>query len=262
MQIDMSGRVALITGGSKGLGFASAERFIRSGAQVAIIARDSVQLDSAVERLNALAPGQAAGFTCDVTHAEQIEATFAAVQARFDKVDILLNNAGEHAHGEFETLTDAQWQHDLDLKLFPVIRFSRLALPGMKERRWGRILNSINVFAKAPRANTAPTCVSRAATMALTKALAGECAPYNVLINALAIGIIESDQFRRGYANSDGSQSYDQYMQAKAVSLGIPLQRAGQPREFADLACFLASDAGSFITGSVINVDGGMCPVV
>lgn len=262
MEIDLTGRTALITGGSKGLGFATASRFVRSGANVAIIARNSQQLDSAVTQLRNLGDVKVQGFACDVRNAAEIEKTFACVEASFGQVDILINNAGEHAHGEFESLTDEAWQDDLDLKLFPVIRFARLALPGMKQRGWGRILNSVNVFAKAPRANTAPTCVSRAATMALTKALAGEVAPYNVLVNALVIGLIDSDQFARSHQASGSELSYEEFLKQIATRQGAPMQRVGRAEEFANLACFLASDHGSFITGAAINIDGGMCPVV
>lgn len=262
MEISLKGRSALITGGSKGLGFATASRFARSGADVAIVARDPDQLDKAVTELRGLSTSRIEGFVCDVTKEADVTSAFAQVEAAFGKVDILLNNAGQHAHGQFEQLTDQQWQDDFDLKVFAPIRFMRLAVPGMKQRGWGRILNGVNIFAKAPKANTAPTCVSRAATMTLTKALAAECAPYNVLVNSLVIGILESDQMRRGYAASGSPLSYEEYMVEKAIALGIPMKRPGRAEDFANLACFLASDAAGYITGAAINVDGGMCPVV
>jgi NAD(P)-dependent dehydrogenase (short-subunit alcohol dehydrogenase family) len=128
----------------------------------------------------------------------------------------------------------------------------------MKERRWGRIINVLNIGAKAPRAGSAPTSITRAAGLALTKVLAGEGGPHNVLVNALLVGFIASDQHvqtakRTGVALED-------YVSARAK--GIPLGRIGRAEEFANIACFLASDAGSYITGSAINVDGGSSPVV
>jgi NAD(P)-dependent dehydrogenase (short-subunit alcohol dehydrogenase family) len=128
----------------------------------------------------------------------------------------------------------------------------------MKERKWGRIINVLNIGAKAPRAASGPTSISRAAGMALTKALAGEFAPYNILVNGLLVGLIEADQHVQR-AKSRGVP-LDEYMAGMAKE--IPLGRFGKAEEFANLACFLVSDAGSYITGTAINVDGGRSPVV
>jgi NAD(P)-dependent dehydrogenase (short-subunit alcohol dehydrogenase family) len=132
----------------------------------------------------------------------------------------------------------------------------------MKERGWGRIVNVLNTGAKAPPAGGAPTAVSRAAGMALTKALAGEGAPHNVLVNGLLVGRIESDQWRNRWEATDKSQSYEDYLQGMAKAVNLPMGRFGTAQEFANMACFLCSDAGSYITGCAINVDGGMSPVV
>jgi len=181
--------------------------------------------------------------------------------ADFGKVDILINNAGVSRAKPFETVTDEDWQDDLDLKLFAAIRLTRLALPGMRERRWGRIINVLNIGAKAPRANSTPTSVSRAAGLALTKALSQENAPHNVLVNAMLVGLIDSDQWRRRHRAADDGTTYQQFLEGMAEG-NIPLGRMGTAEEFARLACFLCSDAGSFITGVAINVDGGASPVV
>jgi 3-oxoacyl-[acyl-carrier protein] reductase len=130
--------------------------------------------------------------------------------------------------------------------------------PEMKARRWGRVINVLNIGAKAPRPGGAPTVVSRAAGMALTKVLAAEGAPHNVLVNALLVGQIESDQWRRR------AEAAGRPLRELLDGLGkdIPLGRVGRAEEFANLACFLASDAASYITGTAINVDGGRSPVV
>jgi NAD(P)-dependent dehydrogenase (short-subunit alcohol dehydrogenase family) len=128
----------------------------------------------------------------------------------------------------------------------------------MKARRWGRIINTLNIGAKAPRPRSAPTAITRAAGLALTKVLAGEGAPHNVLVNALLVGFIESDQHLR--MAKQAGQTLEQY--AKERAKDIPLGRTGRAEEFANLACFLVSDAGSYITGTAINVDGGRSPVV
>jgi NAD(P)-dependent dehydrogenase (short-subunit alcohol dehydrogenase family) len=181
-------------------------------------------------------------------------------QAGLGKVDILVNNAGTSATGAFESITDETWQADFELKLFAAVRLARLALPGMKERRWGRILNVLNTGAKAPPAGGAPTAVTRAAGMALTKVLAGECAPHNVLVNALCTGILVSEQWERRHQRTGGDQPFEQFV--AEMGRQVPLGRMGDPQEFANLACFLASDAASYITGCAINVDGGRSPVV
>lgn len=172
MEIRMDGRVAVITGASTGLGLAMAREFAASGASVAMLARRQDVLDAAVAEVRALAAQGARvdGHVCDVARAEPIAAAWARIAADFGHVDILVNNAGVSAARPFEDSSDADWQADLDLKLFAAIRLSRLALPGMRARRWGRIVNVLNTGAKAPAANSTPTSVSRAAGLALTKA--------------------------------------------------------------------------------------------
>jgi NAD(P)-dependent dehydrogenase (short-subunit alcohol dehydrogenase family) len=258
MEISMNGRAAIVTGGSKGIGFAIASRFAASGADVAIVARGQEALDAAVKKIQGTANTRVTGIAADVGTADGVQRAYDGAMAAFGRLDIAVNNAGTSATGPFEKLTDAVMQADLDLKLFAAIRMSRLVWPQMKERRWGRIINILNVGAKAPRANSAPTSVSRAAGMALTKVLAGEGAPHNILVNGLLVGLIEADQHvqaakRKGVAIED-------YIAGMAKD--IPMGRIGRAEEFANMACFLASDAGSYVTGTAINVDGGRSPVV
>ena len=260
MQISMDGRVALITGGSKGIGLAVARAFAAAGASVAILARGAEALEAAQ---GALAPDggvRVRTYRCDVAKADAIRTTFDEVVRDFGRVDILVNNAGTSRTAAFESITDEVWQEDLDLKLFAAIRLSRIAWPGMKERRWGRIINVLNTFAKAPRGGSAPTSVSRAAGMALTKVMAGEGAEHNILVNAMLVGLIDSDQWVRRHAATAPGTAYEDF--TRALAKDVPLGRVGRAEEFANLACFLASDAGSYITGTAINVDGGRSPVV
>jgi len=264
MEIRMDGRVAVITGASKGLGLAVAREFAASGASVAMLARRADVLESAVAEVQGLAAqgARVAGFACDVAQAGSITDAWARIVAAFGKVDILVNNAGASAARPFDEVSDADWQADLDLKLFAAIRLSRLALPSMRERRWGRIVNVLNTGAKAPTASTTPTTVGRAAGMALTKVLSLENAPHGVLVNAMLVGLIESDQWRRRHdAGAGGGASYAEFLAGMARGR-VPLGRVGEAAEFARLACFLCSDAGSFVTGTAINVDGGMCPAM
>jgi 3-oxoacyl-[acyl-carrier protein] reductase len=263
MEVRMDGRVAAITGASTGLGLAMAKEFAASGGSVALIARKPDALATAkAEVTKVLSKGaKVEAYSCDVSKALPIADTFAKIVGNFGKVDIVVNNAGISHAKAFDTVTDEDWQGDLDLKLFAAIRMIRLALPGMRERKWGRIVNVLNIGAKAPNANSTPTSVSRAAGLALTKALSQENAQHNVLVNAMLVGLIESDQWQRRHKTVGNNQSYQQFLDDMAKGR-IPLGRMGKAEEFARMACFLCSDAGSFITGVAINVDGGASPVV
>jgi len=258
MDITMNGRSAIITGGSKGIGFAIATAFAGAGADVAIVARGKEALDAAVAQIKRGAKGKVIGIAADVGTATGVREAYDAAMAAFGKLDIAVNNAGTSATGPFEKLTDAVMQADLDLKLFAAIRLCRLVWPQMKERKWGRVINILNIGAKAPRANSAPTSISRAAGMAFTKVLAGEGAPHNVLVNALLVGLIEADQHVQA-AKRKGIPLADHIA---AMAKDVPMGRIGRAEEFANMACFLASDAGSYITGTAINIDGGRSPVV
>ena len=190
MEVSLAGRTAVITGGSKGIGLAIATRFAASGADVAIIARGRGALDEAVNDHRRGREGQASPpLQADVGVAADIKRAYDEAMTAFGKIDIIVNNAGTSRTGAFEKITDEIWRDDFDQKLFAAIRLTRLVWPQMKERRWGRIINMLNIGAKAPRARSAPTSISRAAGMALTKVLAGECAPHNVLVNALLVGL-------------------------------------------------------------------------
>ena len=262
MELRMDGRAALITGGSAGLGKAMAMKFAGCGADVAILARREDALQAARAEIAAQSGGKVFAYSTDVSDGDAIKASFARAVAEMGKVDILVNNAGTSQTGAFEEITDEVWRSDLELKLFAAIRLSRLAFPGMKQRRWGRIINVLNTGAKAPRAQSAPTSVSRAAGMALTKVLAGEGAEHNILVNALMTGLIDSDQHVRRHAREAPEMSYADFLTEMAAKRGIPMGRVGETEEFANVACFLASDAGSYVTGTAINVDGGGSPVV
>jgi NAD(P)-dependent dehydrogenase (short-subunit alcohol dehydrogenase family) len=259
MDISMNGRAAIITGGSKGIGFAIASGFARAGADVAIVARGRDALDAAVAEIKTGgAKGKVVGVAADVGTASGVQAAYDGAMAALGRLDIAVNNAGTSATGPFEKLTDEVMQTDLDLKLFAAIRLCRLVWPQMKERKWGRIINILNIGAKAPRANSAPTSISRAAGMAFTKVLSGEGAPHNVLVNALLVGLIEADQHAQA-AKKKGIPLADHYA---AMAKEVPMGRIGRAEEFANMACFLASEAGSYITGTAINIDGGRSPVV
>ena len=258
MEISLSGRSAIVTGGSKGIGFAVATRFAQSGADVAIVARTRETLDEAVAAIKKTAKARVIGVAADVGQAADLQRGYDEVMKAFGKVDIIVNNAGTSRAMPFEKVTDDILHHDIEQKLFAAVRLIRLVSPQMKERRWGRIINVLNIGAKAPRPNSMPTSVSRAAGLAMTKALSHEFAPHNVLVNAMLVGFIEADQHVQAAkkANVPIAEYY------KSREKEVPLGRVGKAEEFANLACFLASDQGSYITGTATNVDGGRSPVV
>lgn len=260
MLIDLQGKTALITGGSKGLGRAMARRFAQSGADVVILARDARALDEAAVEIAAETGRRVRGYRCDVSQETAIDAAFEALRKDFPSIDILVNNAGSSSRSAIEALTPAMLDTDIALKIHSALHLSQRVLPGMTARRWGRILNVVNIGAKAPQGGSAPTSMSRAAGIAMTKVMANELAPRNILVNALCVGRIRSEQWVRNHQRDAPELSFQQYLER--IGADVPLGRVGEAEEFAQIACFLVSDMASYITGTAINVDGGASPVV
>jgi 3-oxoacyl-[acyl-carrier protein] reductase len=256
---DLRGKVAIVAGGNGGIGLGMAQGLAEAGADIAIVGRNEAKSAAAVAELKRRG-GKAMAVTADVTDKAAVADMVARTAGELGRIDILVNNAGTSRTMAFEAITDEVWQQDLDLKLFAAIRFSRLVWAGMKQRKWGRIINVLNTFAKAPAASSAPTSVSRAAGMALTKVMAGEGGEHNILVNAMLVGLIVSDQWVKRHAATAPDTDFDAF--TKNLAKGVPLGRMGTAEEFANLACFLASEQGSYITGTAINVDGGRAPVV
>jgi 3-oxoacyl-[acyl-carrier protein] reductase len=259
MKIDLTGRSAIVTGGSEGLGKAIAARLVLSGAKVAILARRQDVLEEAVRNIARTTSGMIVGEVCDITDPSRLREAVATVVSKIGPVDILVNNAGSSSRSPFADLSRETMIADLDLKLFAGVDLAQLVVPGMKERLWGRIINVVSVNGKAPKAASAPTTLSRAAGITLTKVMSQELAPFNILVNALCVGVIKSGQWERRRERDVPDTPLDVYLEPQARQ--IPLGRVGEPEEFANVACFLASDAASYVTGTAINVDGGLCPV-
>jgi 3-oxoacyl-[acyl-carrier protein] reductase len=257
MDVGLTNKVAIITGGTQGIGKATALRLAQEGGRVVIAARGRELLDRTAAEIQA-AGGRALALQADVSQIEDCERIVKETIAAFSRLDILVNNAGTSATGEFESVSDTAWQADFDLKLFAAIRLSRLAIPHMKTQGGGRIVNITNIGAKQPRAKSMPTSVTRAAGLAFTKALSKEFAPHNILVNTVCIGKVRAGQHERAAARN-GVEIEKFYA---AMAEDIPLGRVGRAEEVANVITFLVSDAASFVTGTSINLDGGASAVL
>lgn len=260
MDLGLGGKVAVITGGSDGLGRATAIRLAEEGAAVAICARGPERLARVAAEIRSRG-GQALDVAADVTRPADVEQFVAAARERFGRIDILVNNAGTSAARPFEAVDDADWQADLELKLFAAVRMIRLCVPAMRRAGGGRIVNILNTAAKQPAARTLPTSASRAAGLALTKTLSRELAGDGILVNAVCIGLVRSGQWERRWEKDGRPGTLEAYYEKVAREQGVPLGRIAEASELAALVAFLVSDQAAYITGVAINFDGGLAGV-
>ncbi len=263
MDLGLQGKVAIVTGGSEGIGKAAAASMAAEGASVLIAARRADVLEAAAVEIRSETGGEVTAVPTDVMVPEQVESLIQRAIDDHGRLDIIVNNAGTSAGGAFESVTDEAWQHDLDLKLYGAIRTSRLAVPIMREQGGGRIINVTNLGAKAPGAASVPTSVSRAAGVALTKAMSKEFAADNILVTTVCIGLIKSGQHETRFRNMQASQpdlTLDQFY--AGMGDRVPIGRVGEAEEAGDVIAFLASTRASYLTGIAINIDGGTSPVV
>jgi NAD(P)-dependent dehydrogenase (short-subunit alcohol dehydrogenase family) len=258
MDLDLAGKVILITGGTDGLGLALAERLVEEGAAVAVCGRDEARLVAARDALVGRG-GDVLAVQADVTEASAIERFVQDAAARWGRIDGIVHNAGRSAAGSLEANDDDVWERDLELKLMGAVRLSRLALPHLRASE-GAAVFTLAISAKAPGGGSAPSSVSRAAGMALMKALSKELGPSGIRVNAILIGLIESGQWVR-MAEAAGTELSALY-ERMAADAAIPLGRVGRAEEFADLASFLLSARASYLTGTAINLDGGLSSAV
>ncbi len=259
MDLGLKGKVAVITGGSEGIGRGIASRFLEEGAKVAICARRDDVLQQAAEELRA-STGDVLAVPADVTKPETLTSFINRVVQHFGRIDILVNNAGRSAASAFDDLDDDDWHADLDLKLMGAVRCVRLVIPQMKLGGGGRIINVTHPGGKQPGAASYPTSVSRAAGIAMTKALSKELLPHNILVNTVCLTSIKSAQGERAWKAEGSPGTLEDYWTELAEE--HPLGRLGEPSDAGALVAFLASECASFITGTAINLDGGLSNVV
>src|SRR5687767_7161696 len=243
MNIDLTGKNALVTGSTRGIGRAIADGFVSSGARVAVVGRELSRAQAAATELGV----NTQGFACDVSDTAQVAKLVADVEAAFGSIDILVNNAGITRDNLVMRLKDEDWDMVQNANLRGAFAAIRAASRGMMKRRSGRIINMASVVGLNGNKGQANYAASKAGLIALTKSVAKELGSRNVLVNAIAPGFIETEM-------TDAMTS-----EARGALTGlIPLERLGKPQDIAAIVVFLASDEASYITGQVIVVDGGM----
>jgi 3-oxoacyl-[acyl-carrier protein] reductase len=253
MELGLGGRRAIVTGGSKGLGFAIAQELVAEGAHVAICSRNEEEVRAAADQLGGNVYAQRA----DVTDPEQIRDFVAHAAEALGGVDALVNNAGRAHPGTFASLTDEDWIADLDVKLLSTVRCSREVLPHLRAAGGGRIVNIGAIQGRAPDPAFFATSVNRAAGNAFTKTLALEVAQDNILVNGVNIGFVVTPQWDNIHQRRAPELERDAFFQSLAGA-EVPLGRFGQPDEVSGIVAFLLSDRASYITGASIDVAGGM----
>ena len=248
MNLQIAGKTALVTGASKGIGFAIAEALVAEGARVVIAAREQSGLDAASERLQA-ASGEVVALAADVATAKGVTDLVAATQARAGAVDILVANAGGPSAGLPASLDDAAWARATELTLMSAVRLARGVLPGMRERGWGRIVNVTSLSVKQPIGDLTLSNAMRSAVTAFARTLASEVAAHGVTVNNVAPGYTATERLEQLFA--------DDYAKARLVA-SIPVKRFAHAHEIAAAALYLCSEQAAYVTGQTLLVDGGM----
>lgn len=243
MKIDLTGRTALVTGSTRGIGRAIADTLTEAGARVAIVGRDQAKAAEVAEAVG----GSAQGFGADVSDPASVVALVEGVEAAFGQVDILVNNAGLTRDNILFRIKDDDWDMVLDANLRGAFIAIRAAARGMMKRRWGRIINIASIVGITGNKGQANYAASKAGLIGLTKSVAKELGSRNILVNAVAPGFIETDMTAAMTAEARA-----------ALSGQIPLDRLGSPTDIAGTVAFLASEHAAYITGQVLVVDGGM----
>jgi 3-oxoacyl-[acyl-carrier protein] reductase len=242
MKIDLTGKVALVTGSTRGIGKAIAETLIGCGAKVAIVGRDKAKAQEVSDAIKG-----AGGFSCDIADPASVEALVGEVEKVLGQIDILVNNAGLTKDNILFRLKNEDWDTVLDANLRGAFIAIRTASRGMIKRRWGRISNIASVVGIVGNKGQSNYAASKAGLIGLSKSVAKELASRNVLVNVVAPGFIATDMTQ---AMTDEARA--------TLSKQIPLERLGTPADIAGVVAFLSSDAASYMTGQVLVVDGGM----
>jgi 3-oxoacyl-[acyl-carrier protein] reductase len=257
LDLGIRGKVALVSASSRGLGRAIAEELAAEGVNLVVCARGEDALRQTADEIRKRTGVEVIDVAADVSDPAGLDRVASAALKKFGKVDILVTNSGGPPSGPFESLTPEMWDAAVRLLLTSAVGLARAVLPGMKERRWGRILNVTSIAVKQPIDGLMLSNSLRAAVTGFARTLANEVAPFNVTVNNLMPGYTRTDrveQLARAAGERSGASVKDAFAKWEKE---IPMGRLGEPREFAALAAFLASERASYITGSSIAVDGG-----
>jgi 3-oxoacyl-[acyl-carrier protein] reductase len=256
MDLDIKGRVAMVAAASKGLGRACAMALVEEGCKVSICSRNVEELEKTRSEIGA--HGEALAVVADVSSASDLEDWYQRTTDSFGQVDILVTNTGGPPVKRFMELSDESWLSGVESTLMNVVRLSRLVIPGMRERRWGRIIHLTSLVAKQPVDELTISSTLRAGLSGLTKTMANQLGPHSITVNAILTGHILTD---RQYALADvrvkeQGITHEEYFAGQAAE--IPLRRIGEPREIGEAVAFLASERASYVTGVSLQVDGGL----
>ncbi len=262
MDLGVEGKVAIVTGGTHGIGRAAAERLSAEGALVAIVSRTQEDLDQVSAEICASSGIEVIGVAADVSNEEAVKAMVATVADKWGRVDILINNAGTALGSRFEDMTNEMVERDFTLKVMGAIYCTRYTLPYLKETN-GAICNTTTPGGKAPAAGSQPTALSRASGISLTKSWSKEFAEYGVRVNTVCVGVLKSRQHQRRWeAARERNPNRTLEQEYEMMGQRVPLGRVGEASEAGDVIAFLCSARASYVTGASVNVDGGNAPVV
>jgi NAD(P)-dependent dehydrogenase (short-subunit alcohol dehydrogenase family) len=254
----VDGMSVIVTGGSSGIGLETARLFLREGARVAICGRDEARLAAATEQLGGPSDRLIAG-QCDVLIEDQVAAFVDRVRSGFGAVDVLVNNAGRGTIATFQETDDEAWRAEYELKLFSIIYPTRAALPLLEMSDHAAIVCVNALLARQPEPHMVATSSARAGVLSLAHSMASEFAAKGIRVNSILLGLVESEQWRRRHAEQAlPGESFDDWSRALAASKQIPMGRLGKPEEAARAIFFLASPLSSYITGTALDVSGGV----
>jgi 3-oxoacyl-[acyl-carrier protein] reductase len=257
MDLGLKGKVALVAAASRGLGKAVAWEFAREGAHVAICARGEEVLRATALEITVDTGGEVFPVVADVTKPEDIQQLVSAVEEHFGQVDILVNNAGGPPTGTFIDFDDEAWEAALRLNLMSTVRLCRAVLPGMRSRRWGRIVNITSVSVKQPMDGLILSSAARSGVVGMAKTLANECATEGITVNNVCPGYTLTYRVKSLAEERARKEGKTVQKVIEGYAANIPARRLGQPEELAALVVFLASERAAYITGASIQVDGG-----